>query len=151
MLRINGKYTQKKLNFHVSKHPTSIEIVSVRWWLLVRKHAFLAVKMSALRINRQFSTLIGVCSLSEGCSFRMKIRQRINIILVLTGLVSMCWFSLCYVFQHLLLGDIEGSLAALKQVLAVSSTLASFTSLVFQMRRVRCIFDRIQNMFKKCK
>lgn len=102
-------------------------------------------------MNRQFSTIIGICSLSDGCDFQMKIRQKVNIILVLTGLVSMFWFSLCYVFQHLHLGDIEGSLAALKQVLAVSSTIASFTSLVFQMKRVRCIFDRIQNMFKKCK
>lgn len=107
--------------------------------------------MKTLQANRQISIIIGICAPSDGCDFRVKIAQIINIILILVSLMLFEWFSLNYIMQYLRVDNIENCLVALKQIIAVAATIASFISLFAQMDRVRNFFDRIQHVFDKCK
>lgn len=111
--------------------------------------------MKILEASRRISAIIGICSLSDDLHHTnnvcAKIGQILSIILVLVLLISLDTFSVCHAVVHLEMGDLENSLFALIQVIAISSTIASYISLIYEMKGVRRCFQRLQNIFDRCK
>lgn len=106
--------------------------------------------MKVLKLNQQFSTLIGVCSLREQSGWRMKIMQKLCTVSFLAGLLAYGGTSVLYAEEHLRLGNIQNSLFALIQVSAALSMFTSSISLSLRKKGLRNFFDRAQANFDEC-
>lgn len=106
--------------------------------------------MQTLQVSRRIITAFGMCPLANGVDVWSQLGQAITMILALIILIQLDWFSVCYVWQHLKVDDIESSTFALMQVIAIFCTIASFISLIFHRKNISHFFERIQSIVEQC-
>lgn len=104
-----------------------------------------------LKLNRRIFKLFGMCSLRDKNGFSLRIAQIISVFFIMMNFISLEWFSVLYLAEHYQSGDIDQNLFVLIQVIGTLPSIASFISLVYRMKSVRDYFDKIQNVFDKCK
>lgn len=109
------------------------------------------IKMQTLQVSRRIITIFGMCTLADGSGFGSKVGQIITMILALIMLIQLDWFSVCYVWQHLKVDDVQSSTFALMQVIAVFCTIASFILLIYHRTSVCHFFEQIQSIVVQCK
>lgn len=107
--------------------------------------------MQTLHVSRRVITTFGMCPLPSGSGFCSTIGQIVTMTVAMALLVHLVFFSVCYVWQHLKMNDIEGSTFAVMQVIAVFSSIACFISLISHRKSVAHYFDRIQSIVDYCK
>lgn len=108
--------------------------------------------MQVLPFTRKILVTIGLCEFTDSVWFiRTQFHQRICFATILIVIVAMEVCSLLYVWNHLRIGDIEGSLYAAFQVAAAFCIIGSLLTISQKRREVRLIFERFQTIVDECK
>lgn len=105
--------------------------------------------MKILGFSRRMAVLLGVCSPEENDSLA-KTRQRRNIVLILINLVPVEFALITYAVHEMKVGNILEFLNGVVHVAATTTTLLSYTSILYQRQNTRQIFDELQSIFDKC-
>lgn len=108
--------------------------------------------MHVLRLTREILVIVGLCELiGNEWLIRTKCRQRMSFSIILTVIIAMEVASILYVWDHLKIGDLEGSLYAAFQVAAAFCIIGSLITISYQKKKVRMILDGFQAVADNCK
>lgn len=106
--------------------------------------------MKILQVTRKIATLCGICSISDEWDIRFKYVQALVNVIVTFSLAFTLWFSIDEVQHQLKNRDIVSSLFAVLHAVPLISTIGSYLSIAYQMRKMRNIFNGMQKIFDQC-
>lgn len=106
--------------------------------------------MESLKSSQKIFKVIGWCSLAKETKFTLKLCQKMCVIFIVIPFIMVAWGSGLALFEELQLGFLGKNAFILIEVLAPSTILLSFISLVFRRKNIREFCERTQQLFNQC-
>lgn len=106
--------------------------------------------MQILRVLTQTVTLYGICALHEDSDVRYRYGQKIVIVIFSSLLFLLMLFSLAEMLHQFEIGDTFSCLFASSQLVSSLSAIGCYLPIILKMKKVRHIFNELQNITDKC-
>lgn len=106
--------------------------------------------MESLKLSQKIFKVIGWCSLAKETKLTLKVWQIICVFFIVIPFIMVAWGSGLALLEELQMGFFGKNAFILIEVLAPSTILLSFISLVFRRKNIRDFCDKTQQIFNQC-